>query len=120
MRTILATTCTACVIVLCGIQGAYAAPHSGPAGNTSGSTNSGSARNPADLQFLEQIDYGDADFATQDAVLDLARAECAFLDTHGNTAANRTRLAESTRKAVRYPYLFLDAAVKAICPWHRL
>ncbi|MBH0775747.1 DUF732 domain-containing protein [Nocardia bovistercoris] len=120
MRTILATAITAGVLIACGIQSAHAAPHSGPAGNTAGSANSGSARNPADLQFLEQIDFGAADYATQDAVLDLARAECAFLDTHGNTPANRTRLAESTRKAVRYPYLFLDAAVKTICPWHRL
>ncbi|WP_054815085.1 DUF732 domain-containing protein [Nocardia arizonensis] len=119
MRTILVTALATAAFVVGGTHDGVAAPHP-PTGNAAGAADSATPRNPADLQFLEQIDYDDRDYATQDAAIELARAECAFLDSHGNTPYNRTRLAEITRRAVRYPYLFLEAAVRAICPWNRL
>ncbi|MET7769725.1 hypothetical protein [Nocardia sp. NPDC005366] len=122
-RTILAVTTACAALILGGVHSANAAPAADSTSSNSGSVangSSGPARNAADLLFLRRTDYDDADYPTQDAAIELARAECKYLDTHGNTARNRMRLAEQTRPAVKYPYLFLEAAVDAVCPWNRL
>ena len=123
VRTILGSTLACAALFAGGAQGAHAAPavdSTSTDADSAANVNPGPARNAADLLFLRRTDYDDADYPTQDAAIELAQAECKYLDTHGNTARNRMRLAEQTRPAVKYPYLFLEAAVDAVCPWNRL
>ena len=105
-----------------GAQIATAAPiGSGSAGSSSGSagSSSGPQRSAADRQFLRESHYDDESYSVQDAAIRLAHSQCGYLDTYGNSARNRIHLAESSSSAVRYPYIFLHAAIAAYCPWHR-
>ncbi|NKY55359.1 DUF732 domain-containing protein [Nocardia flavorosea] len=111
-----------------GTTAAWAHPHSGATRpGTSGTTG---LHNPAgkddsvaqlpftDREFLRASAFDDEPRPLQDAAIALARAQCEYLDKAGNTAANRTYLAEESRPFVEYPYLFLQAAVGFYCPRH--
>lgn len=91
---------------------------SAPADSGSASGSFGPARSAADRQFLRQSYYDDESWSVQDAAIGLAHSQCRWLDAHGSSAANRIRLAESSRDTVEYPYLFLNAAIDAYCPWN--
>ncbi|MFD6390793.1 DUF732 domain-containing protein [Nocardia sp. NPDC060259] len=96
---------------------AVAAPNTGSAG---GSSSSGCGpRSNADRLFLRESYFDREDCDTQDAGIRLAQAECRWLDAHGNSAANRIELAESTEDTLEYPFTFLDAAIQAYCPQYR-
>ncbi|MGV9725705.1 DUF732 domain-containing protein [Nocardia beijingensis] len=127
-NTILVAT-TAAALLLGGSQTAFAAPGSGSASGSSGSASgssgsaggsSGPARSAADRKFLRESYYAGADYDVQDAAIALAHSECNWLDAHGNSARNHITLAESSRDAVEYPYIFLDAAIDAYCPWNSI
>ncbi|MFI7530857.1 hypothetical protein [Nocardia salmonicida] len=45
------------------------------------------------------------DWDVQDAGIGLAQSERRWLDAHGNSAANRIELAESTSDTLDYPYI---------------
>ncbi|MFD4443806.1 DUF732 domain-containing protein [Nocardia sp. NPDC058519] len=93
---------------------AVAAPSTGSAG---GSSSSGcGARSNADRLFLRESYFDREDCDVQDAGIGLAQSECRWLDAHGNSAANRIELAESTSDTLDYPYIFLHAAIQAYCP----
>lgn len=77
-------------------------------------------RSPVDTQFLDKSHLKDADHVRQDAAIQLAHAECGWLDANGNSAANQVRLAENLRGSVEYPYTFLAATIDTYCPWHQL
>ncbi|WP_327149965.1 DUF732 domain-containing protein [Nocardia sp. NBC_01329] len=72
----------------------------------------------ADREFLRASAFDDENRQLQDAAIALAHAQCEYLGTSGNTAANRTYLAEEARPFVEYPYMFLEAAVRSYCPQH--
>ncbi|WP_198036917.1 DUF732 domain-containing protein [Nocardia sp. BMG51109] len=91
-----------------------------PDGATSTTRNTGPERSAVDRQFLKQSHLEDADHIRQDAGIQLAHADCAWLDAKGNSAANQIALAENLRSSVDYPYTFLNAAVDAYCPWNQL
>lgn len=106
----------------------WAHPHSGPA--RSGAAGTTGTQNPAgkddsvaqlpfsDREFLRASAFDDEPRPVQDGAIALAHAQCEYLDTAGNTGANRSYLAEEARPLVEYPYLFLDAAIRAYCPRH--
>ncbi|WP_040791766.1 DUF732 domain-containing protein [Nocardia paucivorans] len=73
-----------------------------------------------DRKFLRAALFDDEPYAVQDAAIRLARAQCAYLDTVGNTPRNHLYLAEGSREFVHYPYLFLNAAIDSYCPHNRL
>ncbi|GGK46146.1 DUF732 domain-containing protein [Nocardia camponoti] len=114
----IATVAAASALTLGSATTATAAPDTG-SGSGSGSSSSEPARSAADYQFLRATDYDDSSVKLQDAVISLAHTQCDYLDTNGNTARNRIYLAEESRGAITYPYLFLSAAIDAYCPWNR-
>jgi hypothetical protein len=120
MRRVLITTVASAALILGGNHIAAAAPSSGSSSGSSGSAGGspGPARSAADRQFLRESYFDDESYATQDAAIRLAHADCNYLDAYGNSASNRIYLAESSRKSVEYPYLFLGAAIDAYCPWN--
>ncbi|MEV0686627.1 DUF732 domain-containing protein [Nocardia sp. NPDC050378] len=96
---------------------AVAAPDTG---SSSGSSSSGCGpRSDADLLFLRESYFDDEECDVQDAGIRLAQSECRWLDAHGNSAANRIELAESTSDTLEYPYIFLHAAIEAYCPQYK-
>ncbi|NEW29392.1 DUF732 domain-containing protein [Nocardia cyriacigeorgica] len=108
-------------LVTGGAQAATAAPiDSGSASGSAGSGSSGPQRSAADREFLRESYYDDESYNVQDAAIGLAHSQCGYLDAYGNSATNRIYLAESSRDAVEYPYIFLHAAIDAYCPWHRI
>lgn len=123
VSTLLATGATAAALTAAAPV-AFAAPSTGSSGSSSGSSgsSSGSAgcspRSAADRQFLRASHEDEKSCEVQDAAIGLAKAQCGWLDTYGNSAHNRIVLAEKSRGAVDYPYTFLHAAVKAYCPQH--
>lgn len=54
----------------------------------------------------------------QDAAIQLALADCHWLDVYGGSASNQIALAESHEDTVDYPYTFVAAAITAYCPQH--
>lgn len=95
---------------------AAAAPATGSA---SGSSAPGCApRSEADLDFLYESYFHDDPCDVQDAAIQLALADCHWLDVHGGSVENQIALAESNRDVLDYPYLFMDAAITAYCPHH--
>lgn len=120
-KTFLVAT-TAAALLIGDSHTALAAPGSGTASGSSGSAggSSGPPRSAADRKFLRESYYAGADYDVQDAAIALAHSECNWLDAHGNSARNHIALAESSRDAVEYPYIFLDAAIDAYCPWNSI
>ncbi|CCF62558.1 DUF732 domain-containing protein [Nocardia cyriacigeorgica] len=107
-------------LVVGGAHTADAAPFdSGSASGSAGSGSAGPQRSAADRQFLRESYYDERSYDVQDAAIGLAHSQCGYLDTYGNSARNRIYLAESSRDAVEYPYIFLHAAIDAYCPWNR-
>ncbi|WP_280508087.1 DUF732 domain-containing protein [Nocardia flavorosea] len=95
---------------------ASAAPATGSAG---GSSAPGCApRSDADHVFLYESHFDEEPCDVQDAAIQLARADCDWLDVYGGSASNRIALAESHEDAVDYPYIFVHAAITAYCPHH--
>jgi hypothetical protein len=128
MFRILIITAVASAIVFGSSPAGWAHPQSGAA--RSGATGATGPHNPAgkddsvaqlpfsDREFLRASAFDDEARPLQDGAIALARAQCEYLDKTGNTAANRTYLAEEARPLVEYPYLFLAAAVRSYCPRH--
>ncbi|WP_040797931.1 DUF732 domain-containing protein [Nocardia higoensis] len=85
----------------------------------SAATHSGK-RTALDRQFLRESFFDDEPVAVQDAAIRLARSQCAYLDTAGNRPADHIYLAESATGTVKYPHLFLEAAIHTYCPHNRL
>ncbi|GAB3204539.1 DUF732 domain-containing protein [Nocardia tengchongensis] len=124
MRTIpslLAAGATA-IALTAAAPAALAAPSTGSAGGSSnGSSSPGCApRSSADVRFLRASSEEDSSCSVQDSAIGLAHAQCQWLDAYGNSAHNHIVLAEKARSAVKYPYLFLDAAIRAYCPQYKL
>ncbi|MET7767452.1 DUF732 domain-containing protein [Nocardia sp. NPDC005366] len=116
VSTLLALGATAVLTAAAPV--ALAAPDSGSAG---GSSSSGCGpRTNSDRRFLRESYQTDESCGVQDSAIELAQAECRWLDVYGNSIHNQIVLAEKTRGSVDYPYLFLDAAINAYCPRHRL
>ncbi|MBB5915052.1 hypothetical protein BJY24_003919 [Nocardia transvalensis] len=103
--------------VICLAGGALAGASPDPTSASRGVT---PERNPVDRQFLRQSHLDDADPVRQDAGIQLAHAECGWLEANGNSGSNQVMLAESLRGSVDYPYTFLAAAVDSYCPWAQL
>ncbi|MEU7628478.1 DUF732 domain-containing protein [Nocardia sp. NPDC049220] len=114
MRNLVIASVFCTALIFGGAHTAIAAPNPSSASGTSSP-----ARSSADRQFLRESYYEDASYSMQNAVIELARTECDYLNKHGNTAGNRIYLADETNKFVDYPFLFLGAAVEAYCPWNR-
>ncbi|MEV0336120.1 DUF732 domain-containing protein [Nocardia sp. NPDC050717] len=95
---------------------AAAAPNTGSAG---GSSSGCGPRSDADRLFLRESYFDREDCDVQDAGIRLAQSECRWLDAHGNSAANRIELAESTEDTLEYPFTFLAAAIEAYCPQYQ-
>ncbi|MBF6455527.1 DUF732 domain-containing protein [Nocardia cyriacigeorgica] len=90
-------------------------------GSSSGSSSSGCGpRSAADHLFLRDSYFDEEPCDVQDAAIQLAHADCHWLDVHGGSVENQIALAESNRDAVDYPYTFVDAAIIAYCPHHEL
>ncbi|MFE6864506.1 DUF732 domain-containing protein [Nocardia sp. NPDC057668] len=122
LSTIIATAATAAALTAAA-PAAFAAPNTGSGGSSdSGSGSSGSGgcgpRTSADRQYLRESHQDDKSCAKQDTVIQLAQAQCRYLDANGNTARNHITLAERSRGTVQYPYISLDAAIDAYCPRH--
>ncbi|MBF6439268.1 DUF732 domain-containing protein [Nocardia cyriacigeorgica] len=101
-----------------GAPAATAAPATGSSG---GSSSSGCGpRSGADHLFLRESYFDEEPCDVQDAAIQLAHADCHWLDVHGGSVENQIALAESNRDAVDYPYTFVDAAIIAYCPHHQL
>ncbi|OBA51930.1 hypothetical protein A5780_28360 [Nocardia sp. 852002-20019_SCH5090214] len=96
----------------------FAAPDTGSASGSGGS--SCGPRSPADQRFLSDYAEDDDTCSGQDSAIQLAQAECNWLRAYGNSAHNQIVLAEKSRGAVKYPYIFLDAAITAYCPQYEL
>lgn len=95
---------------------AAAAPATGSAG---GSSEPGCGpRSAADQVFLHESYFDEESCDLQDAAIQLALADCHWLDVNGGTASNRIALAESHEDTVDYPYIFVHAAITAYCPQH--
>ncbi|MEU1984906.1 hypothetical protein [Nocardia sp. NPDC019395] len=128
MFRILIISAVASAIVFGSSPAIWANPHSGTArpeaaGKTgphrpAGKDDSVAQLPFSDREFLRASAFDDEDRPLQDGAIALARAQCEYLDKTGNTAANRTYLAEEARPFVEYPYLFLEAAVHSYCPRH--
>lgn len=128
MFRILIISAAASALLFGGLPAAWGHPHTGAA--RPGAPGTTGLHNPAgrddsvaqlpftDREFLRASAFDDEPRPLQDAAIALARAQCEYLDTSGNTAANRTYLAEESRPFVEYPYLFLQAAVGSYCPRH--
>ncbi|MBF6171801.1 DUF732 domain-containing protein [Nocardia blacklockiae] len=112
----MATVAAASALMSLGVATAGAEPGE----PTSASRGVHPDRSPIDKQFLEQSHLDDADHVRQDAAIQLAHAECGWLDANGNSAANQVKLAENLRGSVEYPYTFLAATLDSYCPWHLL
>ncbi len=97
---------------------ALAAPDTGSASGSSGS--SCSPRTSSDQLFLNSYAEDDENCDGQDASIQLAQSECNWLRAYGNSAHNQIVLAERSRGAVKYPYIFLDSAIEAYCPQYEL
>ena len=95
-----------------------AVPDTGSASGSAGS--SCGPRSAADHQFLRDYAEDDETCSGEDASIQLAQAECDWLDAYGNSAHNQIVVAEKSRGAVQYPYLFLEAAIGAYCPAYEL
>ncbi|MGW5387436.1 hypothetical protein [Nocardia sp. NPDC003963] len=93
-------------------------PGSAGAHRPAGKDDSVAQRPFTDREFLRASAFDDEPRQLQDAAIALANAQCEYLGTSGNTAADRTYLAEEARPFVEYPYLFLEAAVTSYCPQH--
>ncbi|MGV9923395.1 DUF732 domain-containing protein [Nocardia rhamnosiphila] len=95
---------------------ASAAPATGSAG---GSSAPGCGpRSGADHLFLQESYFDEETCEVQDAAIQLALADCHWLDVNGGSARNRIALAESHEDTVDYPYIFVHAAITAYCPHH--
>ncbi|BAD59442.1 DUF732 domain-containing protein [Nocardia farcinica] len=113
MRTHLVTL-GVILTLACGTAYALAAPDlPSAAGNSA-------ARSATDIQFLRESFFDDEPAEVQNAAIKLARSQCAYLDTAGNSPADHRYLTESAVGTVEYPHLFLDAAIRAYCPHNRL
>lgn len=112
MRT-LVTALAATALLFGGGQVALADPQSNVVGNSA-------PRTAADRQFLRDSHYDGESRPVQDAAIELALAQCDYLGTVGDSVEDHIYLAESAATTVEYPYLFLEAAVEAYCPQHRL
>lgn len=124
MRTIsslLAAGATA-VALTAAAPATLAAPNTGSSsGSSNGSSSPGCGpRSNADLRFLHATREDDNSCSVQDSAIGLAHAQCQWLDAYGNSAHNQIILAEKARGTLKYPYLFLDAAIKAYCPQYKL
>ncbi|WP_405135731.1 DUF732 domain-containing protein [Nocardia sp. NBC_01388] len=97
---------------------AFAAPDTGSAGGSSGS--SCGPRSTADRQFLHASYHDSKGCKVQDAAIGLAQSQCQWLDAYGNSAHNQIVLAEKSRSTLDYPYTFLSAAIDAYCPRYQL
>ncbi|MEV5650202.1 DUF732 domain-containing protein [Nocardia sp. NPDC052254] len=97
---------------------ALAAPDTGSTSGSAGSTCG--PRTPADQLFLNRYAEDDETCGGQDASIRLAQADCNWLRAYGNSAHNQIVLAERSRGAVKYPYIFLDSAIEAYCPQYEL
>ncbi|MCC3314749.1 DUF732 domain-containing protein [Nocardia africana] len=95
----------------------FAAPDTGSSGSAGSSCG---PRSGADNLFLSNYAEDDDTCSGQDSAIQLAQAECHWLDAYGNSAHNQIVLAEKSRGAVKYPYIFLDAAIQAYCPQYEL
>lgn len=115
-RLLAVITATTALILAAGSTAEAAPADSGSAG---GSSNPGPQRSAADQKFLHDAYLTNESYDYQDAAIGLAHADCQYLDDQGNTASNRIYLAENSKDAVEYPYIFLHAAIDAYCPWNR-
>ncbi|WP_036508767.1 DUF732 domain-containing protein [Nocardia aobensis] len=120
VASLLAAGATAAVLTVAA-PATFAAPDTGPSGSASGSAGSSCGpRSGADNLFLSNYAEDDDTCSGQDSAIQLAQAECHWLDAYGNSAHNQIVLAEKSRGAVKYPYIFLDAAIEAYCPQYEL
>ncbi|WP_328387711.1 DUF732 domain-containing protein [Nocardia sp. NBC_00416] len=125
MLKILAIGAVASALVFGSFCSASAYPHPGASRPGAAGVHSPAGKDDsvaqlpfADREFLRASAFDDETRQLQDAAIALAHAQCDYLDSSGNTAAHRTYLAEEARPFVEYPYLFLEAAVRAYCPRH--
>lgn len=125
MFRILIISAATSALLFGGIPAAWAHPHPGAtrpgtAGlpHPAGKDDSVAQLPFTDREFLRASAFDDESRPVQDGAIALARAQCAYLDESGNTAANRDYLAEESRPVVEYPYLFLQAAIRSYCPQH--
>ncbi|NKY44283.1 DUF732 domain-containing protein [Nocardia cerradoensis] len=117
ISSLLAAGATAAVLTAAA-PASSATPDTGSASGSSGS--SCGPRSSADRRFLRDYAEDDDTCSGQDASIRLAQAECNWLRAYGNSAHNQILIAEKSRGAVKYPYIFLDAAIEAYCPQYEL
>ncbi|MQY18082.1 DUF732 domain-containing protein [Nocardia macrotermitis] len=113
--SLLAAAATAALLTTTA-SNAFAAPDTGSASGSSGC----GTRSSADQLFLNSYAEAYDTCDSQDAAIQLARAECNWLRAYGNSAHNQIVIAERSRPSVKYPYIFLDAAITAYCPQYEI
>ncbi len=77
------------------------------------------ARTPTDYLFLRGAYLDTLSCDAQDNGIQLALADCQWLDENGSTPDTRAQLADRNATSVKYPFTFLTAAINAYCPQYR-
>ncbi|RMI31898.1 DUF732 domain-containing protein [Nocardia stercoris] len=77
------------------------------------------ARTPTDYLFLRGAYLDTAACDAQDGGIQMALADCQWLDDNGNTPDTRAELAHQNSATVQYPFTFITAAINAYCPQYR-